>query len=82
MEFALLRLLLNHQGLEFSFEQLKEIVKSGYVSIGDYLYPENKSFRIQRTLNLNATLETIFKVFKLNFDYFDIKLLPTNENKN
>jgi transposase len=82
MAFALLRLLLKRQGLEFSFEQLKEIVKSGYLSIGDYIYPEYKSFRIQRTLNLNPTLEAIFKVFKLNFDYFDITLLPTSKNKN
>jgi transposase len=82
MAFALLRLLLKRQGLEFTFEQLKEIVKSGYISIGDYIYPEYKSFRIQRTLNLNPTLEAIFKVFKLNFDYFDITLLPTSKNKN
>jgi len=65
-----------------TFEQLKDIIKAGYVSIGDYIYPGYKSFRIQRTLNINSTLQTIFKPFQLNFDYFDITLLPTSENKN
>jgi transposase len=82
MAFALLRFLLKQHELEFTFEQLKDIVKTGYISIGDYVYPGFKSFRIQRTLNLNPTLEAIFKVFKLNFDYFDIKLLPTVKKKN
>ncbi|TFG10561.1 MAG: IS1634 family transposase [Promethearchaeota archaeon] len=82
MAFALLRLLLKQHGLEFTFEQLKEIVTTGYFSIGDYVYPGYKSFRIQRILNLNPVLENIFKVFKLNFEYFDIKLLPTVMKKN
>ncbi|GAF87798.1 unnamed protein product, partial [marine sediment metagenome] len=82
MAFALLRFLLMQHGLEFTFEELKDIVKEGYVSIGDYIYPAYKSFRIQRTLNFSSLLEGIFKVFKLNFDYFDIKLLPTGDEKN
>jgi len=81
MAFALLRALLKQHDLDFSFEQLKDIVKAGYVSIGDYIYPGFKSFRIQRTLNVNPLLETIFKVFEMNFDYFDIKLIPTVEEK-
>ena len=83
MAFALLRFLLMQNKLEFTFEELKDIVKAGYVSIGDYIYPDYKSFRIQRTLNINPVLENIFKIFKLNFDYFDIRLLPTimKENK-
>ena len=68
--------------LEFTFEELKDIVKEGYISIGDYFYPGYKSFRIQRTLNFNPVLENIFKIFKLNFDYFDITLLPTGDKKN
>jgi len=74
--------LLRQHTIDFTFEQLKDIVKAGYVSIGDYVYPGFKSFRIQRTLNFNPSLKAIFKVFKLNFDYFDIKLLPTIEEKN
>ena len=83
MAFALLRFLLMQHDLEFTFEQLKDIVKAGYISIGDYIYPRYKSFRIKRTLNFNPVLENIFKIFKLKFDYFDIKLLPTitKENK-
>ena len=68
--------------MEFTFEELKEKIKQGYVSIGDYIYPSYKSFRIQRTLNLDPTLQTIFKLFKLNSDYFKITLLPTVEKKN
>ncbi len=82
MVFALLRFLLMQNKLEFTFEELKDIVKEGYVSIGNYIYPGYKSFRIQRTLNFNPVLENIFKIFKLNFDYFDIKLLPTCDKKN
>jgi len=82
MAFALLRVLLKQSDLDFTFEQLKDIVKAGYVSIGDYVYPGYKSFRIQRTLNFNPLLEAIFKTFKLSFDYFDIKLLPTINTKN
>lgn len=82
MAFALLRFLLKQYDLEFTFEEWKDIVKAGYVSIGDYIYPGYKSFRIQRTLNIDPILETIFKLFKLNFEYFDITLLPTSNNKN
>ncbi len=82
MAFALLRFLLKQYDLEFTFEEGKDIVKAGYVSIGDYIYPGYKSFRIQRTLNIDPILETIFKLFKLNFEYFDITLLPTSNNKN
>lgn len=79
MAFALLRFLLMQHDLEFTFEELKDIVKEGYVSIGDHIYPGYKSFRIQRTLNVSSLLEDIFKILKLKFDYFDIKLLPTGD---
>jgi len=82
MAFALLKFLLMQHGLEFTFEELKDIVKESHVSIGDYIYPGYKSFRIQKILNFNPELENIFKIFKLNFDYFDIKLLPTSDKKN
>ena len=82
MAFALLRFLLMQHDLEFTFEELKDIVKGGYVSIGDHVYLGYKSFRIQRTLNFNSLLKDIFKLFKLKFDYFDIKLLPTSDKKN
>jgi len=82
MAFALARLLLMKNKIELTFEELKDIVKDGYVSIGDYIYLGYKSFRIQRTLNVNHRLKNIFKTFKLKFDYFDIKLLPTIDEKN
>lgn len=82
MAYALLRALLLAHKMEFTFEGLKEKIKEGYVSIGDYIYPGYKSFRIQRTLNLSPSLQTIFKLFKLDFDYFEITLHPTTERKN
>jgi len=80
--FALLRYLLTQHAIELSFEELKEVIKEGYVSIGDYIYPGYISFKIRRTLNFVSLLENIFKVFKLKSDYFDIKLLPTADKKN
>lgn len=71
--------------IEFTFEELKDIVKDVYVSIGDYLYPDYKSFRIQKILNVNRELKKIFKTFRLKHDYFDIidiTLIPTDKNKN
>ncbi len=82
MAFALLRTKLWAHEQEFTFEELKERIKRGYISIGDYIYPGYKSFRIQRTLNIDPTLQSIFKLFKLDFDYFDIKLLPTIKKEN
>jgi len=80
--YALLRSLLLSHAMEFTFEELKEKIKQGYVSIGDYIYPGYKSFRIQRILNLNPLLRAIFELFTLDSDYFDITLLPTVEEKN
>jgi len=82
MAYALLRSLLLSHAMEFTFEELKEKIKQGYVSIGDYVYPGYKSFRIQRILNLNPVLQAIFELFTLDSDYFDITLLPTVEEKN
>ena len=82
MAFALLRFLLTKHDMTFTFEELKLIIKEGYLSIGDYVYPNHKSFRIQRTLNFNPLLKNIFKIYKLDHDYFDIILLPTVEEKN
>ena len=47
--------------IEFTFEELKDIIKEGYVSIGDYIYPGYKSFRIKKILNINPTIEGIFR---------------------
>jgi len=85
MAFALLKFLLMQNKIEYTFEELKDIVKDGYVSIGDYLYPDYKSFRIQKILNINRELKKIFKTFRLKYDYFDIidiTLIPTDKNKN
>ena len=83
MAFALSRFLLMQNNLKLTFEELKDIIKDGYVSIGEYAFPDHdKSFRIKKILNMNAELKKFFKIMRLEFDYFDIELLPTDENKN
>jgi len=83
MAFALSRFLLMQNKLKLTFEEIKEIVKDGYVSIGDYFFPDyKKSFRITKRLNMNAELKKIFKIMRLEFDYFDIELIPTINKKN
>jgi len=82
MALAISRNLLIQKKMEFSFEQLKELIKKGYLSIGDYIYPGHKSFRIQRTLNIAPVLKKILKNLGLKFDYFDIKVIPTPKNNN
>ena len=80
MAFSILRNLLSRKNLEFSFEQLKKLIKKGYLSMGEYIYPSHKSFRIQRTLNMAPDLKKILKTLGLKFDYFDIKVIPTLKN--
>ncbi|MFO8017999.1 MAG: IS1634 family transposase [Promethearchaeia archaeon] len=81
MALALLRMMLDDHGMELSFEQLRELIGDGYISIGDYLYPERKSFRIRRTLNIHSKLQEILNVLNLDWDYFDIDVIPTVEEK-
>ncbi|MGV9171836.1 MAG: IS1634 family transposase [Promethearchaeia archaeon] len=81
MALALLRLMLLNHGMEFSFERLRELIGDGYISIGDYIYPERKSFRIKRTLNIHSELQKVLNVLNLEWDYFDIDVIPTEEKK-
>jgi transposase len=81
MALSLLRLMLKNHGTELSFERLRELIADGYISIGDYLYPERKSFRIKRTLNIHSELQEILNVLNLEWDYFDIDVIPTAEEK-
>jgi len=81
MALARLRLRLKNHGTELSFERLRELIGDGYISIGDYLYPERKSFRIKRTLNIHPELEEILNVLNLEWDYFDIDVIPTVDEK-
>ncbi|MFO8017297.1 MAG: IS1634 family transposase [Promethearchaeia archaeon] len=81
MALALLRVMLDDHGMELSFERLRELIGDGCISIGDYLYPERKSFRIKRTLNIHSELQEILNVLNLEWDYFDIDVIPTVEEK-
>lgn len=81
MALALLRLMLKHHDMVLSFERLRELIGDGYISIGDYIYPERKSFRIKRTLNIHSELQKILNVLNLEWDYFDIDVIPTVEEK-
>lgn len=82
MALALLRLILINHGMKLSFERLGELIKNGSLSIGDYIYPERKSFRIKRTLNIHPQLGEILSVLNLEWDYFEITVIPTENEKN
>ena len=77
MAKAVLKQLLAKSGLEYSFEQLEVKIKEGKVSIGDYFYPDNKSYRIHKSLKIDKALKEIFQILKIKWDYFDIDVVPT-----
>ncbi len=81
MALALLRLILKNHGRELSFEQLLELIGDGYLSIGDYIYPRSKSFRIRRVLNIHSRLREILSILNLKWDYFGIDVIPTDVEK-
>jgi transposase len=81
MALALLRLILKNHGRELSFEQLLELIEDGYLSIGDYIYPQSKSFRISRVLNIHPGLQEILRILNLKWDYFGIEVIPTDIEK-
>jgi len=45
------------------------------------IYPNYKSFRIRRILNITPELMKILKAFGLKFNYFDIEVISTDEVK-
>lgn len=81
LALALLRWSLMQRGIVYSFETLITKIKEGHVSVGDYVYPNSKSFRVKRTLNVNPELEAILTLFRLDYDYFEIELSPTSTKK-
>jgi len=78
---AILKLVLSRNDVELSFEHLMNIIKEGRLSIGDYVYPESKTFRIEKTLNISPDLEKILKILKIKYSYFNINVIPTHKNK-
>nr|MDO8118538.1 hypothetical protein [Candidatus Sigynarchaeota archaeon] len=77
MALALLKVLLSMRGIEYTFEQLQAKIKEGHVLVGDFIYLDAKSFRIQKSLNINKDLQEIFRVLKIKWEYFDIEVLTT-----
>nr|MDO8118575.1 IS1634 family transposase [Candidatus Sigynarchaeota archaeon] len=77
MALAILRHVLTRKGIEYSFEQLKRIIKGGHVSVGDYIYPGERSFHVQKTLDIGKELSDIFKSLKIKWEYFDIAVSTT-----
>ena len=74
---AFLRSYLIQNQMAFSFEELLDILKSGYLSMGEYNYPGSKMFVISKTLNINEPLKKILHVLDLKYEYFDIKVGST-----
>jgi len=78
---ALLKLVLAHHKLEFSFEQLMTIIQDGKISVGTYVYPAYKTFTIKKTLNISPELKRILKILKIKYNYFDIEVTPTPKSQ-
>jgi transposase len=82
MAMALLKHKLATKGMDYTFEQLKEKIKEGYISSGNYIYPGERSFHVRKTLNIGKGLKDIFHALKIKWEYFDIDVLPTEVQKN
>lgn len=78
---AILKVVLQRQQTEVSFEGLLETIKAGKLSIGDYIYPDYKWFRVKKTLNITPDLAKVFRVLELDYEYFDIEVDPTSNEK-
>jgi len=77
MALALLKHRLAKKGMDYTFEQLKTVIKEGHVSVGDYIYPGERSFHIRKTLNIGNELKDILQALKIKWEYFDIAVSPT-----
>ena len=77
---AFLRSYLVQHQLSFSFEELLDMLKSGYLSVGEYNYPDPKTFIIYRTLNIADKVKQILTVLDLKYNYFDINVGSTKNN--
>jgi len=77
MALAVLKQELAKKGMDYTFEELAEIIKEGRVSDGIYIYPGETSFRIRKTLNIGKELKDIFQALKIKWEYFDIVVSPT-----
>jgi len=81
MALALLKHELAKKGIYYTFEQLEKMIKEGRVSVGDYIYPDERSFRIRKTLNIGKELKAIFHALKIKWEFFDIDVLTTVDAK-
>jgi hypothetical protein len=63
--------------MDYTFEELAARIKEGRVSVGDYVYPGEKSFRIRKTLNIGKELQDVFQALKIKWEYFDIDVSAT-----
>jgi transposase len=78
---ALLKLVLAKNEMAFSFENLMNIIQEGKLSVGTYVYPENKTFTLTKTLNISPELARILKILKIKYNYFDIEVTPTPKSQ-
>lgn len=79
MALAVLKHQLGLASKAYTFEQLRAKIQEGKVSMGDYVYPDGKIFRIRKALNMNHDLLEIFRLLKLKLEYFEIDVVPTAE---
>lgn len=78
MLMAVLKQWLKQRDLDYTFEALLALIKKGYLSYGEYVYPAlEKKYRIYKTLNIDEELAPIFQHLQLSYDYFHIEVGPT-----
>jgi len=53
------------------------VLKGGHISVGNYIYPGERSFHVQITLDIKKVLSDIFKSLRIKWEYFDIDVPTT-----
>jgi len=72
---SVLRALLDQEGFKYSFEDLRYLIRQGFLQKAVYHYPEFKTFRLSRTINISPELEKILRLNQIKTDPFHIEEL-------
>ena len=70
---SVLKISLEKSMQDYSFEELLDIIKGGYVQKAIYEYPEYKNFLLLRPLNVTPVLEEILRVLTIKYQTFYIE---------
>lgn len=70
---SVLRALLAQEGLNYTFEELRYLIRQGFLQKAVYHYPEFKTFRLTRTINISPELEKILRLNQIKTEPFNIE---------